>query len=50
MLLIHEADPQSRPVVITVFTRVRPFPRFQNRAKHNKSSLPTLLWARRVDH
>ena len=37
-LLTHEADSQSRPVVITIFTRgVRAsFPTFQNLAEQNK--------------
>ena len=41
VLLIHSADPQSRSVVITIFTHVvRPsVPIFQNRAKHNKFQL-----------
>ena len=36
-VLIHEADPQSRPVVITIFTHVvRPYvPTFQNLTKQN---------------
>ena len=36
-LLIHEADPQSRPIVITIFERVvRPSVlTFQNLAKQN---------------
>ena len=34
-LMIHEADPQSRPVVITIFTYV-PVSTFQNLAKQNK--------------
>ena len=39
--MIHEADPQSRPVVITIFTHnvcpyVRPVTYFQNLAKRNR--------------
>ena len=36
-ILIHEADPQSRPVVITIFTLVT----FQNLTKQNKFSSQT---------
>ena len=40
-VLIHEADPQSRPLIITFFTRdVRTYvPTFQNLAKQNNSQL-----------
>ena len=33
--LIHSADPQSRPVVITIFTNVLCLYIYRNRAKHN---------------
>ena len=38
ILLIHEVNPQSRPVVITIFARVvcPSVPTFKNLAKQNK--------------
>ena len=44
MLLIHSADPQSRPVWIIVFAHVRPSVRpFQNLAKQNIFQAKTMF-------
>ena len=48
LMLIHKADPQSRPVVIIVFAHVPPYFRtsvspFQNLAKLNKFQAKTMF-------
>ena len=45
ILLIHQADPQSRPVVITIFARVvcPSIPTFQNLAKQNNSQVRIVI-------
>ena len=43
-ILIHKADPQSRPVVITILTRgVCTVPTFQNLSKQNNFQLKIVL-------
>ena len=43
ILLIHSAEPQSRPVVIIVFTLVVRLSTFQNLSKQNKFQVKAMF-------